>query len=176
MCTDGFCPIGDTGTSFTISGAQMPQGGVASPTGGGLLCISGHVSQVPDGGAVTVYNEGEWGCGLGVYLDQPDGGEPVPYQLTGTGVTVNVINLPDCTSARVMLTNQEGGTTGYCATLTPGVEMPWSAFVSPCGADPGVEPTALTGAPSVKALEILFIPNDTESCTFTDFCITQVIL
>ena len=92
------------------------------------------------------------------------------YTMTGTGVTVNVSGLPACTQARVVL--DQSGSNEVCAALTPGVEIPWSAFNTTCWDNTG---TALSGPPSSQSIKIQFVTSPTE-CQFTNFCLTQISL
>lgn len=175
-CVNGLCPFGGEGAPFSVAPGTS-QGSHASLSPDNLLCLMGQVSPLPAGDTSPTFVEASgWGVGMGIYLNQwQPYSQPEPYQLTGTGITIDIDNLPDCTAARVVLTDQAGGP-GYCATLTPGVEMPWSAFTSACELDPSAEPPTLTEAPTAVALEIVLVPNTQKDCSFYNFCITNLVL
>jgi hypothetical protein len=115
----------------------------------------------------------DWGCGIGVNLNQAMGSMTTfPLVLTGTGVTVYTSPIPACTTARVIL-DQNGAVPGYCAVLTPGVEIPWSSFNTACWDDSG---TFLTGPPSSQALRVQFVASTMQACSFSNFCVTGIQL
>lgn len=159
---------------FSYSDSQntspmTPGTSTATLATGSSVCISGKVGQIT--GSPPDYTD-DWGCGVGINLNQAQGNMTTAntYALTGTGVTVTTSAVPSCTSARVIL--DEGGVT-YCAALTSGVLIPWTTFNTACWDNSG---TALTGAPTSKAIKIQFVASTTASCTFSNFCITQVSL
>jgi hypothetical protein len=163
------------GYAFGYSDSDPPAGkgtSTATLAADGSLCISGQVMALPANPTPADYSN-DWGCGIGVNLDQAMGMMTAknPFTLTGTGVTVNVNGVPSCTIARVVI-DQNGATPAYCAPLTPGVEIPWSKFNTACWDGSG---TALTGPPSSQALKVQFVTSMT-ACPFTNFCLTQVSL
>jgi hypothetical protein len=151
---------------------QMPGTSMATLATDGSLCISGNVMALPPNPTMADYSN-DWGCGIGVNLNQMMGVMTAKnaFTLTGTGVTVNVSGLPSCTAARVVL-DQNGATPAYCAALTPGKEIPWSAFNTECWNGMG---TALSGPPTSQALKVQFVTSTT-ACPFTNFCITELML
>jgi hypothetical protein len=173
--------IGMGGYAFGYSDSenmmpQLPGTSTATLAADFSLCISGNVMALPAMPTPADYSN-DWGCGIGVNLNQAMAtmmGQmtpKMPYTLTGTGVTVTVSNLPSCTTARVVL-DQNGATPAYCAPLTSGVEIPWSAFNTACWDGSG---TSLSGPPSSQAIKVQFVTGMT-ACTFTDFCITDISL
>ena len=119
-CPMQYCNLGDGGYAFAYSDSQnvAPQnpGPSTATLGTTGLCISGSVGQITN----MDYTD-DWGCGIGINLNQAMGTNTPKntYVPTGTGVTVDTSAVPSCTTARVIL-DQNG--TGYCAPLTPGVE------------------------------------------------------
>jgi hypothetical protein len=179
-CPNNLCAFGDSGYAFGYSDSQnmapeIPGTSSATLATDGSLCISGNVMQLPAMPTAADYSN-DWGCGIGINLNQPNGDAgPAAYQLTGSGVTVNVLNLPDCTVARVIL-DQNGATPNYCATLTPGVEIPWSAFNTMCWAPTMTGAVALTAAPDSQQIKVQFVTSTAAACPFTNFCISELTL
>ncbi len=177
VCPGELCAFGDSGYAYAYSDSEnsaplVPGTSTATLAGDGSLCISGNVMALPPTPTEADYDS-YWGCGIGINLDQPPGsGAPGDYQLTGTGVTVSVENLPPCTTARVIL-DQNGGSPTYCAPLTPGVEIPWASFNTACWLP--AQGTALSGPPDSQSIEIQFVTS-LQECSFTNFCITAVTL
>jgi hypothetical protein len=136
-------------------------------TGSGL-CFSGTVGQVMN----MMFNQ-DWGCGIGVNINQAMGMNPPAntMTLTGAGITVSSSPIPSCTTARLVL---DSGGSSYCAALTPGVEIPWGSFNTTCWMPSGG--TYLSGPPTSPAVKVQFVSNTTASCPFTNFCITQIVL
>jgi hypothetical protein len=102
----------------------------------------------------------------------------MPFQLTGTGVTINVNAIPVCQTTAAggggvrVVVNQMGATPEYCATLTPGQEIPWASFNTQCWNGMG---TSLSGAPNSDAVKIQFVTG-AMACDFTDFRLTDLEL
>jgi hypothetical protein len=168
----GYCNLGMGGYAFAYADSQNkpPQtmGTSTATLGTTGACISGSV------GVVAAMNYADdWGCGIGINLNQMMGAmTPVnAYTLTGTGVTVSTSPVPSCTTARVIL--DSNGTTTYCAPLTPGVEIPWSSFNTTCWNNMG---TFLSGPPTSQAIKVQFVTNTTAACPYTNFCINSVTL
>jgi hypothetical protein len=93
-------------------------------------------------------------------------------QLTGTGVTVKLNNIPTG-GARVQIT-VPGTTMPYCAALTAttnGTEIPWASFNTKCYDTPA-DGTALTAAPMATNVQVQVVAVAAAG-TF-DFCIEQV--
>src|SRR5262249_13322975 len=70
---------------------------------------------------------------------------------------------------------QDGGTY-YCAPFTPGVAIAWTSFNTACWDDTG---TFLSGPPTSPVLDIQLVTsttNTTQSCPFSNFCITKISL
>ena len=132
------------------------------------FCFNGTVGPLPAGDTSPTFAEAN-PCGFGVAF-----GSGAPYQLTGSGITIDVVNFPTCTETRVLLTNPMDAY-GYCATFTPGVEIPWSAFTSACQLDPAAEPPTLTEAPIVSSVEIVLMPTTGATCSVEQFCITKLV-
>jgi len=176
MCAGGDCTFGNGGYAFAYADSTAPGTGtsVATLATDGSLCISGNVMALPPNTTPAEYTA-DWGCGIGVNLNQVGDAGPTGYLLTGAGVTVNVSGTPACLSAadiRVVI-DQNGALPAYCATLTPGVEIPWSAFNTECWMP--ASGVALTAAPTSVALKVQFVTTSTE-CVYNDFCITQIAL
>ncbi len=146
---------------------QSPGPSTATLLTTGALCISGNVGQIVN----SDYTD-DWGCGLGLNLNQAQGVSTPKngYLMTGSGVTVDTSAIPSCTTARLII-DQEG--TAYCAPFTPGVLIPWATFNTECWTNAG---TYLSGPPTSQALKVQFVASATGACPFTDFCITQVSL
>jgi hypothetical protein len=171
-CTAQYCNVGAGGYAFAYSDSQnvapeKPGPSTATLVSGSELCISGTVGQV-----LNMDYTDDWGCGIGVNLNQAMGtNTPVNgYTLTGAGVTVTTSAVPACTTARVIL---EQGGVAYCAPLNSGTQIPWGTFNAACWNNSGA---FLTGAPTSGALKIQFVSTTTGSCPFTDFCITHIAL
>lgn len=176
MCPSNYCTFGLGGYAFGYADSQNmapqnPGTSTATLATDGSLCISGSVGII--GGTPPDYSD-DWGCGIGVNVNQMMGmGTPKnAFTLTGTGVTVNVSTVPSCTVARVVL-DQSGATPAYCAALTPGVEIPWSKFNTACWDGSG---TALAGPPTSQSLKVQFVSSTMQACPFTNFCITDIKL
>jgi hypothetical protein len=91
------------------------------------------------------------------------------YALSGSGVLVATTGVPACTTARVVLSV---GGTEYCAPLTDGTLIPWSEFNTECWSNTG---TSLSAAPSVTQLKVQFVTGTT-ACSFSNFCLTNILL
>jgi hypothetical protein len=137
----------------------------------GSLCASGTVGQVKmlDGGMYDYADD--WGCGVGTNLNQAPGTNTPNRVLTpsGTGVTLYTTPVPSCTTAHV---NVHTAGSLYCAVLTPGVPILWTQFNTQCWSPSTGQ--FLSGLPSTNDIEVQFNASTTESCPFTDFCITQI--
>jgi hypothetical protein len=136
------------------------------------VCITGNVMQLPPNPTAMDYTN-DWGCGVGFNIDQAMGANPPANAvvLPGAGITVSTSAVPACTTARVILDN---GGADYCATLTPGVMIPWSSFNTACWAP--ATGTAMTGAPTSAKVRVQFVTSTTAACPYTNFCITSVQL
>jgi len=66
------------------------------------------------------------------------------------------------------------GSEQYCAALTSGVEIPWSAFNTECWMPASGQ--ALSAAPASIALKVQFVASASQACPFTDFCIDSISL
>jgi hypothetical protein len=169
-CTMGYCNTGDGGYAFAYSDSQnvmpqMPGPSTATLESNGSLCISGDVGQI-----VNMDYTDDWGCGVGVNLNQAMGMNTPKntFTPTGSGVTVFTSAVPSCTTARVII-DQNG--TDYCAPLTPGVQIPWGSFNTACWNNSG---PFLSGPPSSQSLKVQFVASTSQSCAFTNFCITEI--
>ncbi len=174
VCTSNYCTIGMGGYAFGYSDSDPPSGmGTSKATlaSNGSLCISGNVMALPPNPTAADYTN-DWGCGIGVNVNQAMGMNTPKgtFKLTGTGVTVSVANLPSCTTARVVLDDMDG-TVAYCAPLASGTEIPWASFNTECWNGMG---TALSGPPTSQAIKIQFVTGMTE-CDFSNFCLTEVM-
>jgi hypothetical protein len=181
-CTNNFCMYGAGGYAFTYADSDPPMGmGTSTATlhTDGSLCIDGHLMALPPSPTQTD-SSNDWGLGLGINLNQAmamgtgTGGAKMPFQLTGTGVTVNIEGVPSCETFGVrVVVDQMGAMPEYCAGLTAttlGKEIPWSAFNTQCWNGMG---TSLTAAPNSEAVKIQFVTGAT-ACDFKDFCITEL--
>jgi hypothetical protein len=173
-CTMSYCNIGLGGYGFAYSDSQnvapaKPGPSTATLATGTALCISGSVGQIT--GSPLDYTD-DWGCGLGLNLDQAMGMNTPEhgYAFTGTGITVSTSAVPACTTARVIV-DQNGASPDYCAPLTPGVEIPWASFNTACWDGTG---TSLSGPPTSQSLKVQFVASATAACAYTDFCLNQV--
>jgi hypothetical protein len=180
MCPTNFCTLGGGGYAFSYADSDNEGAGTSTATlhSDGSLCIDGHVMALPPNPSQTDYSN-DWGLGIGVNLNQPMGmgTTKMPFQLTGTGVTVNVNSIPACQMAAGMrvVVDQMGATPEYCAALTPSVlgkEIPWASFNTACWDGSG---TSLTAAPNSDALKVQFVTGST-ACDFKNFCITEATL
>ena len=175
VCATNYCSsVGMGGYAFSYSDSDPPSGtGTSKATlaADGSLCITGNTMALPPNTTPAEYSA-DWGCGIGVNLNQAMGMNTpeMSYTMTGSGVTVNVSNLPSCAQARVVL--DQGGMNPVCAALTPGVAIPWSAFNTTCWTTGG---TALSGPPSSQSIKVQFVTSPTE-CDFSNFCLTQISL
>jgi hypothetical protein len=168
--TTQYCNVGNGGYGFAYYDGQgtPPGDSTATLQIASGLCISGTVGQV-----VNAMYSTDWGCGIGVNVNQAMGANPPAngLLLTGTGITVSTSAIPSCTTARVVI---DDNGTSYCAALTPGVEIPWTTFNTTCYA-PAMG-TYLSGPPTAAAVKVQFVSTTTASCPFTNFCITQISL
>jgi len=177
-CAMNYCStVGMGGYDFAYSDSQnkapmMPGTSMATLASDGSLCISGTVGQIGMVGGMPDYTD-DWGCGIGVNLSQTMGMNTptMAYQLSGTGVTVSTSEVPSCTTARVEI---DDNGTAYCAALTSGVEIPWSAFNTECWMPASGQ--ALSAAPASIALKVQFVASASQACPFTDFCIDSISL
>jgi hypothetical protein len=167
-----YCNVGDGGYSFAYSDSQnmppeSPGPSTATLESTSTLCMDGTVGEV-----VNMDFSDDWGCGLGVNLNQAMGTATPEntYPMAGAGVTVESSPLPSCTTARVIV--DEGGV-DYCAPFMPGIEIPWASFNTECWTNAG---TFLSGPPTSKALKVEFVASTTAACPFTGFCITGISL
>jgi hypothetical protein len=171
-CPSSYCNCGDGGYGFTYSDSQnmpplLPGPSTVALETNGTLCVSGNVGQV-----VGMDYADDWGAGFGCNLNQAQGASTPanPLTLTGAGIIVWTSAVPACTSARVVIDN---GGVDYCAPLTSGVLMPWGSFNTTCWNNLG---TFLTGAPTSTTVRVQLVSSATQSCPFTDFCITKLQL
>jgi hypothetical protein len=152
---------------------QLPGTSTATLASDGSLCISGNVMALPANPTAADYSN-DWGCGIGVNVNQMMGTNmPInSTTLSGTGVSVTVNAIPTCTTARVIVTDSG---TDYCAPLTgTSTTVPWSMFNTECWMPSKGQ--ALSGAPTaVTAVKVQFVTSMT-ACTFSNFCIDAMTL
>jgi hypothetical protein len=176
VCPNDYCTFGEGGYAFALADSKntppdVPGQSTAVLAADGSLCIDGHLMQLPQAPTAADY-QNDWGCGLGINLNQSmTGNSTGTFMLTGTGITVNTTAIPPCTSARVWLAASTVDP-GFCAPLTPGVEIPWSDFNTACWDGSG---TTLSGPPTIQGIRILFVTGFT-ACDFTNFCLTDLQL
>jgi hypothetical protein len=179
----GYLKIDSTagGYAFAYSDSTnpppQPEGTSTATLATDSFCISGSVGLVGTMGGTMDFTD-DWGCGIGVNLDQAMATTPTmppidALQLTGTSITVSTSGVPTCTTARI---NLDDNGTAYCAALTDGQPVDYTDFNTECWAP--TMGTPMAGAPSSKALKIQFVTSgsSTTPCAFTDFCITGITL
>jgi hypothetical protein len=172
MCdSTAYCSVGDGGYAYTFTDSNS--GGTSTATlsiSSGSFCMSGNVEQIQllDSGLYDYADD--WGCGMGVNLNQVPGNNSPARVLTpsGAGITVSTTTVPQCTQARVQVNN--GGSI-YCAALTPGIPILWTEFNTACWDGSGAK---LQGPPSTPYVNISFVTNTTAACAFNDFCVTHI--
>jgi hypothetical protein len=171
----GYCnlPTGCGGYAFAYSdsmGTPPPAtpGSSSATLGMTGVCITGTVGSVGNPPQYSV----NWGCGVGFNIDQAMGANPPANTvvLPGAGITVSTSAVPACTTARVILDNNG---TDYCATLTPGVMIPWGSFNTTCWAP--ATGTYMAGAPTSAKVRVQFV-TAAAACPYSNFCITGVQL
>jgi hypothetical protein len=123
-------------------------------------------------GTVGAYQAGPpavWGGGFGVNLSPlTNATTEVPVQLSGTGITVALTNLPTGAGLEVTVSVE---TTTYCAVMTAATQtIPWTSFNTICS-DPTTD-VALTGAPNTPGIGFTVTSGPTVA-TF-DFCVTAI--
>jgi hypothetical protein len=171
-----YCAAGMGGYAFTEADSQqMPTPPFATSTAtlhqDDTLCIDGEVEQLP---VVQEALPMDWGCGLGVNLNQAMGmtSPALPYAFTGTGITVSTNGLPCCAEYPRVLVEDNG--TEYCAALTDGAEIPWAMFNTACWAPQLGMP--LMGPPTSPSVRVRLTPTTAHACPFKNFCITGLYL
>jgi hypothetical protein len=177
VCPMGYCSIGMGGYAFTDADSQQAQAPASATSTAtwhqnDMLCIDGEVEQLPP--YPTMDSSKNWGCGLGVNLDQALGPmtPALPYTFSGTGITVSTNGVPCCVHNSRVLVEDNG--MEYCAALTDGVEIPWAMFNTACWApNTGM---ALTGPPTSPSIRVRLTPSNAPACPFTNFCITAIQL
>jgi hypothetical protein len=110
-----------------------------------------------------------YGIGIGINLGPAVGmNPPNPVQLSGTGMTVTLSNIPPG-GARVLVTV---GGADYCAPITTkSMTIPWASFNTKCYDSPP-DGMALTGAPSTPHVEVQAVSGNAQQTI--DFCIEQI--
>jgi hypothetical protein len=161
-CPAGLCAIGNGGYDFTFSDTGPMT----------TICVAANSACAK--GTLTPANPPSYsyyGAGLGINLGPAaDGGMPAPVQLTGTGISVTLSNLP-AGGARLQITV---GGVSYCAPLTTAsATVPWASFNTKCYDSPP-DGVALTAAPASTNVEIS-LPSGTAEQSF-DFCIESITL
>jgi len=159
QCTLGTPPGGylysyhDTGPSTTIG---------LSPD---EACAAGTTT------AVNPPSYSYYGAAIGINLGPSVGtADPTPFQLTGTGISIQLSNLPS-SGARVLLNS---GGTDYCAVLkTASQTFTWADFSPDCYDTP---PTmaALAAAPATPHIAVQVV-SGTAASSF-NFCIEKLTL
>jgi hypothetical protein len=107
----------------------------------------------------------DYGIGIGINLTQTP---PSVVQLTGSGLTVQLSNLPP-SGIRVVVTVAG---VDYCAPLTSNpTTIPWGSFNTKCYDSPP-DGTALAAAPATPHIEIQAVSTSNENTI--DFCIEKL--
>ena len=159
-CPNGLCSIGNGGYDFTY----------ADPGPNTSICIAKNTVCVV--GTLSVQSAADYGAGLGINLGPAvDGGtQPAPVQLTGTGITVKLSNIP-AGGARLQVTVAG---TSYCAAITTNpATIPWASFNTKCY-DAVPDGVALSAAPATPNVDVV-LPAGTTQQSF-DFCVEQLTL
>jgi len=159
----GKCAIGLGGYDFTYSD-MAPMTTICAATNS--ACVKGTLT--PANPPTYSY----YGAGFGINLGPaPDGGTmPAPVQLTGTGITVKLSNIP-MLGARLQVMV---GTATYCAPITTNpITIPWASFNTKCYDTPP-DGVALTAAPATPNVQIA-IPSGATAESF-DFCVETLTL
>jgi hypothetical protein len=153
------CSIGNGGYDFTYSDTGPNT----------AICIAKNSVCVV--GTLSAQSSSDYGAGVGINLGPAlDAGSPAPVQLTGTGITVKLSNIP-AGGARLQVTV---GGTAYCAAITTNpATIPWASFNTKCYDSPP-DGTALTGAPATTNVEISLPSGSTEQSF--NFCVEQITL
>jgi hypothetical protein len=145
----------------------------------GSACIAGTLGI---SSAATSY--ASWGAGIGFNIGASVGtgasASPAPYQLTGSGINIQVSSLP-ANGLRVVVSGPASttgtvGVTDYCAAVptsaaTAVAKIPWSAFSTDCW---DTTPTGgvLSAAPSTPHINVQAVSGSAAS-TF-NFCVVSL--
>jgi hypothetical protein len=153
------CQVGLGGCMFLFSdmGPQTTIG--LAPN---QACTAGTLTQLDNASRY-------YGAGIGFYLGPPGpGGTAPPVQLAGTGVSVQLSNMP---SGGARLQVLVAGVT-YCAdVLSTSTTIPWTHFRYQCYASPpGV---ALGAAPSTPFITVNIL-SDPQAEVLFDFCVEKL--
>jgi hypothetical protein len=158
MCPGGLCNImGNSGYDYAY-GDMGPV--TVFCAGANAACLAGQTSPV------NPPSYSYYGIGIGINLAM---GSPVPpVQLTGSGLTVKLSNVPPA-GARVVLTVAG---VDYCAAITTNpITIPWANFNTKCYDTPP-DGMALPFAPATPHIEVQAVSN--ASVNMINFCIEQI--
>ena len=140
------------GTTLTATGFDTPM--VSGP-----VCIMGSVAATPD------YNSN---AALGLNLNQPQNGAPMPFTPTLAGLQVDVTNRAG--SPLRFLINAQDGSGLWCANVNgSGGFIPWTSFNTACWDNSG---TAYANQPlSVASVQV---PGGIDAAIPYDFCLNTL--
>jgi hypothetical protein len=128
--------------------------------GANEACLAGQTS------VVNPPSYSYYGIGIGINLSKTTPVQPV--QLTGSGLTVKLSNVP-AGGARVIVTVSG---VDYCAAITTNpIVIPWGNFNTKCYDSPP-DGLALPFAPATPHIEVQAVSNG--SVNAIDFCIEQL--
>jgi hypothetical protein len=128
--------------------------------GANEACLRGTTSAVNP----PLYSD--YGIGIGINLTPA--GPPSVVQLTGSGLTVQLSNLP-AQGVRAVVTVAGAD---FCAPIsTNPITIPWASFNTKCYDSPP-DGLALAAAPATPHIEIQAVANANENAV--DFCIERL--
>jgi hypothetical protein len=161
-CPAGKCAIGNGGYEF-VYGDMGPMTTYCAAKD--TACAAGTLT--PANPPSYSY----YGAGFGINLGPAVGmGDPAPVQLTGTGITIKLSNMPSG-GARLAVTVAG---VSYCAPITTNpATITWAQFNTKCYDSPP-DGVALTGAPATPHVEVN-LPSGASALSF-DFCVEQLTL